>query len=64
LTTSGLGSGSATTKPVVKTSIAIAGKSTPQLVKSTTTPATSLIGKWQTSQPASAAASRPAGSWW
>jgi|GEM_PF-5799639 len=64
LTTNGLGSGSATAKPVVKASIVLVGKSTPQPIKSTSTIASSLVGKWQTSQPANNAASRPAGSWW
>lgn len=50
---------SATAKPVV-----LVGKSIPQPVKSSTATASSLVEKWQTSQPAIKAASRPAGSWW
>lgn len=64
LTTSGLAGGSSTAKSVVKPSVEPVGKSTPQPVKASAATASSLVEKWQTSQPAMKAASRPAGSWW
>lgn len=62
--TSGLASGSATVKPVAKAAGVLAGKSASQPVEATTAVGSALIGQWQQSHHAGAAASRPAGSWW
>jgi len=61
LTSNALTGSSTTGKPVVKSSVVVAAKPAPQIGKSSQS---SIVAKWQTTQPASTPALRPAGSWW
>jgi hypothetical protein len=56
--------GSASATPVVKPSVVLIGKLTPQLAKSASPLTSSVLVKSQSNQPNGIGASRPAGSWW
>ncbi len=64
LATSGSGIVSATSKPIIKPTVVLGGRSSPQPIKPTSMPTFSTVAKWQPSQPVSGTASRQAGSWW